>query len=107
MIGYIASPLGPPGGRVYAIVITMMISAGIGTKLLANNLDQPPAKVEDQAPWTGSDEKPTPCSSRAALTDQLGRRGGHPIQPGSGAAFRVAQNWNRRIRECEHVNGDW
>jgi len=27
-------------------------------EMLADDLDKPPAKVEDQAPWTGSDQKP-------------------------------------------------
>jgi hypothetical protein len=44
----------------YAIVIAVVIGAGIGLKLLADDLDKPPAHVEDQAPWTGSHQKPTP-----------------------------------------------
>ncbi len=44
----------------YAIVIVLVVGAGFGIKLLADDLDQPPAQVKDQAPWTGSDEKPTP-----------------------------------------------
>ena len=44
---------------MYAIVIAVVVGAGIGIKLLADDLDQPPAKVADQAPWTGTDEKPT------------------------------------------------
>lgn len=44
----------------YAIVVAVVIGAGIGLKALADNLDQPPAKVSDQAPWTGSDKKPAP-----------------------------------------------
>ena len=45
---------------LYAIVIAVVVGAGIGIKLLADDLDQPPAKVADQAPWTGTDKKPTP-----------------------------------------------
>jgi hypothetical protein len=44
----------------YAIVVAVIIGAGIGLKALADHLDQPPAKVADQAPWTGSDQKPQP-----------------------------------------------
>jgi hypothetical protein len=44
----------------YAIVVAVVAGAGIGLKLLADDLDQPPAQLEDQAPWTGSDQKPTP-----------------------------------------------
>ena len=45
---------------LYAIVIAVVVGAGIGIKLLADDLDQPPAKVADQAPWSGTDKKPTP-----------------------------------------------
>jgi hypothetical protein len=44
----------------YAIVVAVVIGAAFGLKALAHNLDQPPAKVADQAPWTGSDQKPSP-----------------------------------------------
>jgi hypothetical protein len=44
----------------YAIVVVVVVGAAFGLKLLADDLDQPPAKVEDQAPWTGSDQKPDP-----------------------------------------------
>ena len=44
----------------YAIVVIVVIGAGFGLKVLADDLDKPPAKVEDQAPWTGNDEKPIP-----------------------------------------------
>src|SRR5690349_18713245 len=56
------------GGRYSASptrqIVTWLIVAGVlvggafGLKLLADDLDKPPAKVEDQAPWTGSDDKP-------------------------------------------------
>ncbi len=44
----------------YAIVVVVVVVAVFGLKVLADDLDQPPAKVADQAPWTGSDQKPTP-----------------------------------------------
>ncbi len=43
-----------------AIFIVVVAGAAFGLKLLADNLDQPPAHVQDQAPWTGSNKKPTP-----------------------------------------------
>jgi hypothetical protein len=43
----------------YLIVVVVIIAGAFGLKKLADDLDKPPAKVEDQAPWTGSDEKPT------------------------------------------------
>ena len=45
---------------IYAIVVIGVIGAGIGLKALADHLDQPPAHVADQAPWTGTNKKPTP-----------------------------------------------
>jgi hypothetical protein len=42
----------------YAIVVAVVLGAGLGIKLLADDLDKPPAKVEDRAPWTGTDERP-------------------------------------------------
>ena len=53
----------PSVGRqvaMYAIFIVVLAGAAFGLKLLADNLDQPPAHVQDQAPWTGSNKKPTP-----------------------------------------------
>lgn len=44
----------------YAIVVAVVVGAGFGLKKLADNLDQPPAHAQDQAPWTGSHKKPTP-----------------------------------------------
>ena len=43
----------------YVIALGVIVGAAFGLKLLADDLDKPPAKVEDQAPWTGSDQKPT------------------------------------------------
>jgi hypothetical protein len=43
----------------YVIVLGVIVGAAFGLKVLADDLDKPPAKVEDQAPWTGSDQKPT------------------------------------------------
>ena len=45
---------------IYAIVVVGVIGAGIGLKALADHLDQPSAHVADQAPWTGTNKKPTP-----------------------------------------------
>jgi hypothetical protein len=42
---------------IFAVVVA---GAAFGLKTLADDLDKPPAKVEDQAPWTGSDQKPDP-----------------------------------------------
>ena len=42
----------------YVIVLGVIVGAAFGLKVLADDLDKPPAKVEDQAPWTGSDQKP-------------------------------------------------
>jgi hypothetical protein len=44
----------------YAIVIALMIGGGIGLKALAGKLDEPPSKVADQAPWTGTQKAPKP-----------------------------------------------
>lgn len=41
------------------VIFVVVVGAGaFGLKTLADDLDKPPAKVEDQAPWTGSDQKP-------------------------------------------------
>jgi hypothetical protein len=42
----------------YAIVVVVVAAAAFGLKVLADDLDQPPAKVADEAPWTGTDRKP-------------------------------------------------
>lgn len=42
----------------WLIFVVVVGGAAFGLKTLADNLDEPPAKVEDQAPWTGSDQKP-------------------------------------------------
>jgi hypothetical protein len=42
----------------YAIVVGVIVVAALGIKLLANELDQPPKQVADEAPWTGTDRKP-------------------------------------------------
>ncbi|MET0824817.1 MAG: hypothetical protein ABWY79_10690 [Solirubrobacterales bacterium] len=44
----------------YAIVVLVVAGAAIGIKLLADDLDQPPKRVADEAPWTGTDRKPPP-----------------------------------------------
>ena len=45
---------------VYASVLAFVVAAAVGFKLLADELDQPPDKVADQAPWTGNQIKPKP-----------------------------------------------
>jgi hypothetical protein len=42
----------------YVVFVVVVGAAAFGLKTLADDLDKPPAKVEDQAPWTGSDQKP-------------------------------------------------
>jgi hypothetical protein len=44
----------------WVIVVAVIGGAAFGLSLLASDLDKPPAKVEDQAPWTGSDKQPAP-----------------------------------------------
>jgi hypothetical protein len=44
----------------WVIAVVVIGGAAFGLKALADKLDQPPAKVQDQAPWTGSDQKPDP-----------------------------------------------
>jgi hypothetical protein len=44
----------------WVIAAAVIIGGAFGLKKLADDLDKPPAKVADQAPWTGSDKKPTP-----------------------------------------------
>ncbi len=41
----------------YLLVVIVVGAGAFGLKTLADDLDKPPAKVEDQAPWTGSDQK--------------------------------------------------
>jgi hypothetical protein len=43
----------------YAIVVAVIAAAAFGLKTLADDLDQPPKKVADEAPWTGTERKPT------------------------------------------------
>jgi len=53
----------PSAGRqvtLYAIVVLVVAGAAFGLKLLVDDLDQPPAHVQDQAPWTGSKKEPAP-----------------------------------------------
>lgn len=53
----------PSVGRqvtIYAIFIVTVAAGAVGLKLLADDLDKPPAHVQDQAPWTGSNKKPPP-----------------------------------------------
>jgi hypothetical protein len=42
----------------WAIVVCVIVAAAFGLKVLADDLDQPPEKVADEAPWTGNDQKP-------------------------------------------------
>jgi len=38
---------------IYALVVAVVIGLGFGFKLLADELDQPPKTVADEAPWAG------------------------------------------------------
>jgi hypothetical protein len=44
----------------YAIFILVVAGAAFGLKTLADDLDEPPKKVADEAPWAGSERKPPP-----------------------------------------------
>jgi hypothetical protein len=57
----------PSFGRqatMYGIFLAVLAALVIGGKLLADELDQPPAEVEDKAVWTGNDEPPAPIDFR-------------------------------------------
>lgn len=57
----------PSFGRqatMYGIFLAVLGALVIGGKLLADELDQPPAEVEDKAVWTGNDEPPAPIDFR-------------------------------------------
>jgi hypothetical protein len=43
----------------WLIAVVVIGGAAFGLSKLAANLDEPPAHVKDQAPWTGSDQKPS------------------------------------------------
>ena len=43
---------------MWLIFAAVVVGGAFGLKTLADDLDKPPAKVEDRAPWTGSDQKP-------------------------------------------------
>jgi hypothetical protein len=43
----------------WAIVAGVVVAAAFGLKILADDLDQPPKEVADQAPWTGNERKPS------------------------------------------------
>lgn len=42
----------------WALVVVVVAGAVFGAKLLVDDLDKPPAKVADEAPWTGNDREP-------------------------------------------------
>ena len=50
---YSASPARQ--ATLYGIFVVVLIAMVIGGKALADKLDEPPKTVEDQAPWTGSE----------------------------------------------------
>jgi hypothetical protein len=57
----------PSFGRqatMYGIFLAVLAALVIGGKLLADELDQPPAETKDEAVWTGNDLKPTDIDSR-------------------------------------------
>lgn len=57
----------PSFGRqaaMYGIFLAVLAALVIGGKLLADELDQPPAEVKDQAVWTGNEIAPTDIDFR-------------------------------------------
>ena len=42
----------------WAVVVVVVAGAAFGAKLLVDDLDKPPAQAADEAPWTGTKEKP-------------------------------------------------
>jgi len=52
---YSASPARQ--ATLYGIFVAVVIAVVIGGKALADRLDEPPKTVEDQAPWTGSENR--------------------------------------------------
>lgn len=58
---------GPSAGRqltMYGISLAVAAALVIGGKLLADELDQPPDEVKDEAVWTGNDIAPAPIDFR-------------------------------------------
>jgi hypothetical protein len=58
---------GPSAGRqltMYGIFLAVVAALVIGGKLLADELDQPPDEVKDEAVWTGNDIAPAPIDVR-------------------------------------------
>jgi hypothetical protein len=45
---------------MYGIVVAVVIALGIGFKLLADELDEPPKNYEDAAPWSDPDARQIP-----------------------------------------------
>jgi hypothetical protein len=59
VIGGSYSPSFARQATMYGIVVAIVLGFGIGFKLLADKLDEPPATFKDEAPWTGTTKKPT------------------------------------------------
>ena len=60
---------GPSFGRqatMYGIFLAVLAALVFGGKLLADELDQPPAEVEDEAVWTGNEIPPSDIDFRAS-----------------------------------------
>ena len=55
---YSASPLRQ--ATIYGLVVAVVIGLAFGFKLLADELDQPPKTVADEAPWAAEDANPRP-----------------------------------------------
>jgi hypothetical protein len=51
---------------IYGIFLAVLAALVIGGKLLADELDRPPAEVKDQAAWTGNDIAPTDIDFRSS-----------------------------------------
>ncbi len=55
---YSASPLRQ--ATIYGIVVAVVIALGFGLKTLADELDQPPKEVADEAPWSAENAPQRP-----------------------------------------------
>jgi hypothetical protein len=63
VVGGSYSPSPRRQAAMWGLVVAVVIALAVGLKLLADELDQPPAKVENTAPWAQGDapqKKPKP-----------------------------------------------
>jgi hypothetical protein len=61
VIGGSYSPSVARQATMYGIAIAVIVALGIGFKLLADRLDEPPASNPDSAPWSQSDAPQIPA----------------------------------------------